>query len=59
MLRTGVALALLLAAVSIAAASTSARRPAPPVAGVALDGKRVSLAAMRGRPVFLNVWSSW
>jgi len=27
--------------------------------GTALDGKTVSLAALRGKPVFINVWSSW
>jgi cytochrome oxidase Cu insertion factor (SCO1/SenC/PrrC family) len=30
-----------------------------PVAGPGLDGERVSLADFRGKPVFVNVWSSW
>lgn len=34
-------------------------RPAPDVEGVTLDGDRLSLADLRGRPVFVNVWSSW
>lgn len=29
------------------------------VAGTTLDGKRVSLDQFRGRPVLVNVWSSW
>jgi RTX calcium-binding nonapeptide repeat (4 copies) len=35
------------------------RRIAPAIAGVTLEGRRLSLAAFRGRPVFVNVWSSW
>jgi hypothetical protein len=34
-------------------------REAPKVEGVTLEGERVSLADLRGRPVFVNVWSSW
>ena len=30
-----------------------------PIAGPGLDGEPVSLADFRGRPVFVNVWSSW
>jgi hypothetical protein len=37
---------------------TSARQ-APEVAGVTIDGKRLSLADFRGRPVFVNVWAAW
>jgi RTX calcium-binding nonapeptide repeat (4 copies) len=37
----------------------SARPPAPPIAGVTLDGERLSLASFRGRAVFVNVWASW
>jgi cytochrome oxidase Cu insertion factor (SCO1/SenC/PrrC family) len=29
------------------------------VAGTTLDGKRISLADFRGKPVLVNVWSSW
>jgi hypothetical protein len=47
----------LLAAGTSAAASE--RPPAPAIAGKTLEGKRASLAAMRGKPVFINVWSSW
>jgi hypothetical protein len=32
---------------------------APRIEGVTLDGERLSLADFRGRPVFVNVWSSW
>lgn len=38
----------------------SADRPAAPaVEGVGLAGEHVSLADLRGSPVFVNVWSSW
>ena len=42
-----------------AAASETTRRLAPPLTGVTLDGKQLSLAKLRGKPVFINVWSSW
>jgi ABC-type glycerol-3-phosphate transport system substrate-binding protein len=29
------------------------------VAGTTLDGERISLDEFRGKPVFVNVWSSW
>ena len=35
------------------------RPKAPPVAGTTLDGDELSLADFRGRPVLVNVWSSW
>jgi len=51
---------LALALVATAAATPDAkRRPAPELTGVTLDGKQLSLAKLRGRPVFINVWSSW
>jgi cytochrome oxidase Cu insertion factor (SCO1/SenC/PrrC family) len=31
----------------------------PGIAGTGLDGKQVDVADLRGRPVFVNVWSSW
>jgi cytochrome oxidase Cu insertion factor (SCO1/SenC/PrrC family) len=37
----------------------SDRPAAPSVEGETLDGKRISLADFRGKPVFVNVWSSW
>jgi cytochrome oxidase Cu insertion factor (SCO1/SenC/PrrC family) len=40
-------------------AEAADRPPAPPIEGVSLDGERISLANLRGRPVFVNVWSSW
>lgn len=40
-------------------ATTSQAKPAPAIAGTTLDGKRISLADFRGRPVLVNVWSSW
>ncbi len=57
MRRTPTVIALLLV---VALASTaSAAAAAPPVAGPTVDGKRASLAALRGKPVIINVWSSW
>ena len=35
------------------------RAAAPPIEGVSLDGAAVSLADFAGRPVLVNVWSSW
>ena len=35
------------------------RPAAPPIAGTSLDGREVSLADFAGRPVLVNVWSSW
>ena len=34
-------------------------RPAPNFSLRSLDGRRVSLTAMRGTPVVLNFWASW
>jgi cytochrome oxidase Cu insertion factor (SCO1/SenC/PrrC family) len=44
---------------STPAPDASGRRPAPAIEGVSLDGEPISLADYRGRPVFVNVWSSW
>lgn len=35
------------------------RELAPAIEGVTIDGERIALADFRGRPVFVNVWSSW
>ena len=35
------------------------REPAPAIDGVSLDGDAISLTDFRGRPVLINVWSSW
>lgn len=40
-------------------AAAGAPPPAPATTGITLDGKRLSLADLRGRPVLVNVWSSW
>ena len=37
----------------------SSRRPAPVIDGVSLGGEPLSLGDYRGRPVLINVWSSW
>jgi hypothetical protein len=35
------------------------REAAPPLDGVSLRGDAISLDDFRGRPVLINVWSSW
>jgi hypothetical protein len=40
-------------------APTRARDPAPDIGGETLDGAALSLSDFRGRPVLVNVWSSW
>jgi hypothetical protein len=49
----------LVAGLLVAAAGAGTDRQAPPIAGVTLEGKRVTLASLRGKPVLINVWSSW
>ena len=39
-------------------ASTDRER-APEIAGVTLEGDAIALGDFRGRPVLVNVWSSW
>lgn len=58
-MRIAAVLALAGMLVATAAASETGRRPAPALTGVTLDGKQLSLAKLRGKPVFINVWSSW
>ena len=61
-MRRGLALLASLAVVtglSVAAIEAPAATPKPPIAGATLTGKRLSLADLRGRPVVINVWSSW
>lgn len=41
------------------APTASAAAAAPPEAGATVDGRRASLAALRGKPVIIDVWSSW
>ena len=47
------------ALVAVATASAATRPPAPAIAGATVTGGKTSLAALRGKPVFINVWSSW
>jgi hypothetical protein len=39
--------------------STPAREQAPPLSGASLSGEPITLGDFRGRPVMINVWSSW
>jgi len=43
----------------VGSASAGPRQPAPNIAGPTVQGATASLAALRGKPVFVNVWSSW
>jgi uncharacterized protein YceK len=40
-------------------APDSAREAAPSLSGASLDGATLALRDFRGRPVLINVWSSW
>jgi hypothetical protein len=40
-------------------ALAAAPQPAPEASGRTVTGGKASLAALRGKPVFVNVWSSW
>jgi hypothetical protein len=51
-----VACVALVMAATVAAAP---RKPAPATAGRTVTDGTASLAALRGKPVFINVWSSW
>jgi hypothetical protein len=59
--RKGLAyIAIFIVAAVAAGGALSAPRPAaPPLSGTTLDGKRLALAELRGKPVMINVWSSW
>jgi hypothetical protein len=47
-------------AVTVAETSAPAGRPAAPeLEGTSLEGESISLGDLRGRPVLVNVWSSW
>lgn len=37
----------------------SSRPQAPAIAGLSVGGDKISLASFLGRPVMVNVWSSW
>jgi ABC-type glycerol-3-phosphate transport system substrate-binding protein len=39
--------------------ATPDRPAAPAIAGTSLEDEPLSLADFRGRPVLVNVWSSW
>ena len=39
--------------------ATQAARVVPAISGTTLDGETISLGDFRGRPLVVNVWSSW
>ena len=47
------------ATVTESAPPETTRETAPPLSGVTLDGDAITLGDFRGRPVLINVWSSW
>ena len=40
-------------------ARAAAREAAPSLSGASLDGDPLALRDFRGRPLLINVWSSW
>jgi hypothetical protein len=40
-------------------AAASTRELAPPLSGESLSGETIALGDFRGRPLLINVWSSW
>ncbi len=55
-----VSLTCLVGALAIAGtALAAAPKKAPATAGPTVTGGKASLAPLRGKPVFINVWSSW
>lgn len=59
--RRGLALgvSMLLVLVAVSAALGAEPKPAPRTVGKTLAGKRLALSDLRGKPVVINVWSSW
>ena len=58
-LLVGAAALVVSLAVVLPALAATPRPAAPTTSGLTLTGKRLSLAEFRGKPVMLNVWSSW
>ena len=42
-----------------ATVTTAGRPPAPALSGTTIDGESIALGDFQGRPVLINVWSSW
>jgi hypothetical protein len=43
----------------VGAAGAATPPPAPQIGGPTVTGGTASLTQFRGKPVFINVWSSW
>ena len=59
--RRGLALcvSMLLVLTAVSTALGAEPKPAPRTVGKTLAGKRLALSDLRGKPVVINVWSSW
>lgn len=52
-------LVVLVVLVAVGSAAAATRPAAPRTVGLTLEGERLALSSLRGRPVLINVWSSW
>lgn len=52
-------LGALVAVAAVASATAAVPGVAPSISGPTVTGGKASLASLGGKPVFLNVWSSW
>ena len=55
---TGVALAAVLAFAAVWLFMPAGLRPAPPLVGQTLDGRTLTLAQLRGKPVLVTFWAT-
>ena len=49
----------LVAVAAVGTATAAVPAVAPAISGPTVTGGKASLTSLRGKPVFLNVWSSW
>jgi len=61
-LRSAIAAAVLLTMTRVTAAANvplAVGQPAPPIAIQSVDGKQITLAQFKGRPLYVNFFASW